>query len=72
MSAAIIVATQNMANTNVAAGGPALALWILQSILCLFIFMGVTSGGSIKAIDRAGKILLVWLILSIPLFMWLF
>lgn len=69
MSAAIIVATQN---TNVATGGAAPALWMLQAIICLFIFMGVTSNGSIKAIDRAGKILLAWILISVPLFMWLF
>lgn len=69
MSAAIIIATQN---TNIAAGGLGPALWMLQGIICLLIFMGVTSIGSLSRVDFAGKILVVWLIISIPLFMWLF
>lgn len=69
MSAAIIVAIQN---TNITTGGLVQALWMLQGIICLLIFMGATITGSVSRIDRAGKILVIWLIISIPLFMWLF
>lgn len=72
MNAAIIVATQNMTNANISAGGPGPALWMLHGFICLFIFMAVTSSGTLKTVDRAGKILVAWLIVSIPLFVWLF